>query len=103
VFEIKIVDENTVEVSGQCELNDLQQLRNSLEQRVEACEGRALHLDMGKFTSVSSAVLSVILCLLRHARAHQCELKILSMPPKLYDMARVGGLEAIIPSEAVAS
>lgn len=68
-------------------------------------EGEALLGQAGSTCSVSlsglesahSAVLSLLLCWLRFAVKRQLTLTFVDMPDQLYDMARVSGLDDLLP------
>ncbi len=98
MYTIRHGDDGAVCLEGECRLDALPGLRRSLEKEVRAHAGNALTLDLEQFQTVSSAVLSLLLCVLRAASDQECQLHIRSMPPKLFDMARVGGLESIFSS-----
>ncbi len=49
--------------------------------------------------SAHSGVLSLLLCFLRAADRHQRSITFVEMPDRLYDMARMSGLDQLLPLE----
>lgn len=49
--------------------------------------------------STHSGVLSLLLCLIRYAGRHQRSIVFVDMPDRLYDMARMSGLDQLLPLE----
>lgn len=77
--------------------DELLKVRKELESAIKARAGSNLVIDLSDMTAVSSRVLSLLLCALRHAQSHGCTLKFSGISQGLYDMARVGGIESLLP------
>ena len=89
--------DNSVSLVGQCDIDAAVAIRKELELLIRRCSGAQFSIDFKGLESVSSSILSLMLCCLRVAQAERCELSFRNLPPKLYDMARVGGLESLLP------
>ncbi|GEM_PF-1396136 len=90
-------NESYVLVVGECDINDTIALRRELEAYIKKASGKALEIGFQELGSVSSAILSLMLSCERAANKVGCHLSMTGLPQKLYDMARVGGLESILP------
>ena len=53
-------------------------------------------IDVSKIETVSSVVVALLLSGLRAARKFSCKLHYINLPEYLFNMARVGGVEAIL-------
>lgn len=91
------VTDTLVKLSGEFHESDVLYLRARLEGLVGNQRSGEFEIHLDEVSSVSSALLSLFLCCARRAESVGCELKLTGIPQKLYDMARVGGLEAILP------
>ncbi|MBU2710064.1 STAS domain-containing protein [Zooshikella harenae] len=54
-------------------------------------------IDLGGITACSSVGLSVLLCWLRFAKKCSFQLKFVNMSADLFDLARVSGLDSVLP------
>lgn len=95
--ELVVESQNAVVLSGHCHEADLLRFRGELESLIRSCDSNSFTIRLKDLESVSSALLSVLLCCTRAAEQVGCELSLRGMPQKLYDMARVGGIESILP------
>jgi anti-anti-sigma factor len=83
-------------LTGTVEHFEAVQCKSSLSELIQAYSGKSLHLDLSGLESVSSIALSFLLFGLRFANKSSCELHYLNMPPALFNMARVSGIETIL-------
>lgn len=90
-------DTHHVALLGQCDIDEATVIRKELELMIRRAKGEKFTIDFQGLESVSSAILSMMLCCLRIAQAEKCDLAFSNLPPRLYDMARVGGLESMLP------
>lgn len=90
-------DAHTIALIGPCDIDESVAIRKELELLIRRSKEHAFTIDFEGLESVSSAILSLMLCCLRVAQAEKCELNFSNLPPKLYDMARVGGIESMLP------
>jgi anti-anti-sigma regulatory factor len=58
--------------------------------------GKNVNIDLSGLESVSSVTLSFLLYGLRSAKLLSCHLSYKNMPPPLFNMARVSGIEGIL-------
>ncbi|MBU2705487.1 STAS domain-containing protein [Zooshikella marina] len=57
----------------------------------------AWQIDLSGITACSSVGLSVLLCWLRFAKKSSYQLKFINMSADLFDLARVSGLDSVLP------
>jgi anti-anti-sigma regulatory factor len=67
-----------------------------LKSCLDAEAGKILNIDLSGLESVSSVTLSFLLYGLRSAKLISCHLSYKNMPPSLFNMARVSGIEGIL-------
>ena len=82
---------------GECDINEAIGLRGELEILIRRAAGAPFEIGFQELTSVNSTILSLMLSCVRAADAAGCQRSMSGLPQKLYDMARVGGLESILP------
>lgn len=63
---------------------------------LDAYSGKSITLDVSKLESVSSVTLSFLLYGLRSAKLVPVDLTYSNIPPALFNMARVSGIESIL-------
>lgn len=95
--KIEKLSENRIQIAGAFTETDVLSLRPKLESMIVSRASADLEIDLSQLESVSSPLLSMFLCLYRQADASGCQLAYTDLPQKLYDMARVGGVESILP------
>ncbi len=71
-----------------------------MEQATELFAGRDCVLDLAAVERADSAGLALLIHWLRQARQQDCALRLLHVPQQMLAMARVSGLERILPLEA---
>lgn len=93
---VKNISDDTVSLSGKVNMSNLLGVRRELEGRISARKGGPFKICLKELQSFNSAVLSMLLCLIRASQNAQCDLQLQNIPSGLFDMARVGGIEALI-------
>lgn len=83
-------------LSGELDAGSVIKARAEGEAYIETMRGCCV-LDLKALQSAHSMVLSLVLCWLRAAQRQGVELAIEGMSERLYDMARVSGLDALLP------
>lgn len=96
MLEVRNISDGAILLSGKVELEAMAALRRELEGRIVARSNSELVINLQSLKTFNSALLSLILCLIRRARAVHCELSFDDVPAGLFDMARVGGIEALL-------
>lgn len=66
------------------------------EKLLKAAAGQ-LTIDLAGITRSTSAAISVLLCWMREAEKSGKKLQFANMPDKMFDVARVSGLDAVLP------
>lgn len=96
--ELNRLNAQLIKLEGgvESELN-LLQLKAALTNEIQKSKNDDLVIDLEKLTTFNSQVLSLLLCGLRTAHKSQCRVRFDNMPPGLFDMARVGGLDSVLP------
>lgn len=70
--------------------------KDILKSYLDAAAGKSINIDLSGLESVSSVTLSFLLYGLRSAKLISCNLSYKNMPPSLFNMARVSGIESIL-------
>lgn len=95
-FQLERHDDGVILLSGVLDHSNVVSAR----ERGEALLGQAgsrCAVSLSGLESAHSAVLSLLLCWLRFAGKRQLSLTFVDMPDRLYDMARVSGLDDLLP------
>lgn len=100
MFVIEELDSASWSLAGSGGSNEILALRAKLELKISNAQASTLTLSLGSLEAFNSQLLSLCLCLLRHAQTCGVELIFSNTPQKLFDMARVGGLEFILTDAA---
>ena len=95
MYSITTLDDDSLSLSGDIVRTELVEVRASLENLIEAQDAPRVVLHLKDLASYNSQILSLCLCLVRKARGLNIELEFKDPPQRLFDMARVGGLEFI--------
>jgi len=101
LISIKDVNSSTISLVGSVSHHEANQVQSDLERRIKQSAQQSLDIDLSALESVSSVVLSLLLCGLRAASSVSCTARYVNMPQGLFNMARVGGIESILVSSEV--
>lgn len=96
-FEISKTDDQTLSVSGVVDVDNAMALRTKGEELLKSLQGDDIVIDLKGVEQSSSVGVSVMLCWLRAARAADKNLVFRAMPAKMFDVARVSGLDDVLP------
>jgi len=97
-FELVRSGAGELSLSGQMDHDTVVRARE-LGERLLAEEQGPWRINLGGLESAHSGVLSLLLCFLRAADRHQQSITFVEMPDRLYDMARMSGLDQLLPLE----
>lgn len=75
-------------------------VRQEGERLLRECREKQVTVELSGLETTSSVVLSMLLCWMRSARRQGVDLELVNAPGKLYDMARVSGLDTFLPFAA---
>lgn len=95
--ELKQLSPECVALVGRIAENEVLEIRAALEDAVARRASAGLDVDLSGLDSVGAEVLSVLLCALRKAGPLACDMSLVNIPAKLLEMAKVGGLESLLP------
>ena len=95
MYSVSTLADGSVSLSGEVAMAECLDVRVSLERLIEAHESPRVVVSLEGLKSYNSQILSVCLCLIRKAKSLSVELEFRDPPERLFDMARVGGLEFI--------
>lgn len=95
MYSVSTLPDSSVSLSGEVARTEYLEVRASLERLLEAHESPRVVVSLKDLKSYNSQILSVCLCLIRKAKSLNVELVFRDPPERLFDMARVGGLEFI--------
>ncbi len=85
-------------LKGSVEHFEADKCKAALESCLNSHSGKTIELDLSGLESVSSVSLSFLLFGMRAAKLLSCHLIYKNMPPSLFNMARVSGIESILIS-----
>jgi ABC-type transporter Mla MlaB component len=95
VFTLEELGPANWSLAGSGESDDILAMRSQIELKISNAKVEKCILSLASLQEFNSQFLSLCLCLLRHAQECNLELVFTNTPTKLFDMARVGGLEFI--------
>lgn len=95
MYSVTTLDDASVSLSGEIARTELVEVRASLEKLIELHDAQRVIVRLQDLKSYNSQILSLCLCLVRKAKSLDIELEFKDPPQRLFDMARVGGLEFI--------
>jgi len=90
------LDETTLLLTGVISHQSASEAIIRLSKAVSGYRDKSLTIDLSGLNSVNSVVLSVLLKGLRLAKKDSCKLQYSNLPVRLFNMARVGGIESIL-------
>ena len=85
-------------LKGTIEHFEAESCKDILKSCLASEAGKNLNVDLAGLESVSSITLSFLLFGIRAAKQLSCHLSYKNMPPSLFNMARVSGIEGILTS-----
>lgn len=96
--ELIIQSRHSVAMSGQIDvMREDPVLKQVRELIATLAQGDALEIDLAGLQSVNSVTLSILLSILRIAEPRGCVVSFCNMSSDLFSIARVGGLDSILP------
>ncbi len=95
-FEISKTDDQTMTLSGVVDVDNAMALKSEGEELLRSLKGDIV-IDLKGVEHSSSVGVSVLLCWLRAAKAAGNNLVFRAMPAKMFDVARVSGLDDVLP------
>lgn len=97
MIKITLNSENTVyHLVGTIEHYEASTCKDILKECLESNAGSSIEVDLSKLESVSSITLSFLLFGLRQAKSLGCQIIYQNIPPVLFNMARVSGIESFL-------
>ena len=95
MYEVSALPGGGVSLSGKLAYSEILEVRKALEKLIEAHDAPIILVSLEDLESYNSQILSLCLCLIRKAKSLNVKLEFKNPPERLFDMARVGGLEFI--------
>jgi len=89
-------DPDVLALVGEVDFDTVTDVRQAGEKLIDQASSSFL-VDLGGLTSAHSVVLSLLVRWVAHAQRQDKTFEIRSMPTKLFDVARVSGVETILP------
>jgi len=89
-------DPDVLVVVGEVDLDSVVDVRKAGEKLIDGA-GSSFLVDLGGLTSAHSVALSLLVRWMAYARQQEKTFEIRGMPAKLFDVARVSGMETILP------
>lgn len=94
--QIKQVDERTAAVTGVIEVDNAMSLKAQGEALIKTL-GSAIQIDLEGVEHSGSVGVSILLAWMREAKAQGKDIVFKNMPAKMFDIARVSGLDEVFP------
>lgn len=97
-FSVVRLESGELSIAGRMDHDEVAKAREEAERLLIEMQGPG-RIHLKGLESAHSGVLSLLLCLIRAADRHQREIVFVDMPDRLYDMARMSGLDQLLPLE----
>jgi phospholipid transport system transporter-binding protein len=94
-YLLQTTESGVIRLSGEIAVDDAPQVREQAERLLAGHPGSVV-VDLSGLQSAHSAMLSVLLCLLRFADKQKKSLSFRGVPRPLYDLSRVSGLNKVL-------
>ncbi len=88
-------------LSGCVDTGNAVAVRQALEKMAAVWQDEVLVLNLSGVTSARSVVLSVLLRLMAACDKKGLQLRLESIPHRVFEMARVSGLDAVLPIDSI--
>ncbi len=95
MYEVATLPDSSVSLGGKLAYSEILSVRSQLEKLIEVHDAPIIVVSLENLESYNSQILSLCLCLIRKAKSLNVKLEFKNPPARLFDMARVGGLEFI--------
>lgn len=95
---LKCISASAWVLTGEVTTDNAVALRQEGERALKEVAG-TLVVDLAGITRSTSAAISVLLCWMREAERIGKKIQFANMPDKMFDVARVSGLDAVIPRQ----
>ncbi len=96
---VVLKDGNILVLKGFVNPENVMVIRKAGEDIISTLSSDAV-IDLSAITSAGAVTLSLLLAWLRAAKNRNISIVVTNMPDKLFDMARVSGLELVLPFDA---
>lgn len=96
---LKSIGASAWTLSGEVTTDDAMSVRREGERLLKDA-ATLVTVDLSGITRSTSAAISVLLCWMREAERLDKKMQFANMPDKMFDVARVSGLDAVLPREA---
>lgn len=96
---LRSVDASAWVLSGEVTTDNAVSLRLDGERALKSAAA-LVTVDLGGITRSTSAAVSVLLCWMREAERQSKKIQFSNMPDKMFDVARVSGLDAVLPRQS---
>lgn len=95
-YSVEKIDATTIRLAGDVFTDEAPEVVSNVEALFAATSGE-LVVDLSGLKSANSAMLSVLLCLLRSSASQNKTLIFSGISTRLFDLSRVSGLDKILP------
>ena len=103
VAKVDQASAGVISVSGTIDVTNAVAVRVSGERLLAASQEASIEVDLASLEQSGSVAISVMLCWMRLAKSNGKTLEFTNMPNKMFDVARVSGLDEVIPLRAESS
>lgn len=86
-----------LQLGGRFDHSSILPIREEGEKRIRSLSSQSCRVDLSEVESGDSVFLSLLLSWSRLCKAHGVKMELTGVPSSLLDMARVSGLETVLP------
>lgn len=91
------LDDGTLQLAGRFDYQRVQAVRPEGEALIRAHSGRNCRIDLSQVDAGGSVFMALLLSWLRVCDGRGIGMELCGVPPALFDMARVSGLDSVLP------
>ena len=96
---VVLQDKNILVLKGKVTADNVLEVRKVGEDIISKLSMDGI-IDLSAVSSAGAVTLSLLLAWLRAAKSQNVSLVVINMPDRLFDMARVSGLELVLPFDS---
>jgi phospholipid transport system transporter-binding protein len=94
---LSVQENGTLQLAGRFDYDSILSVRAEGEDLIRSLSSRTCRIDLGRVESSDSVFMALLLSWLRLCNARSISLDLVRVPPSLFDMARVSGLDSVLP------
>jgi anti-anti-sigma factor len=96
-FRLDSDKKGLINLSGEVSVNESPQLLAQAEKLISQMGAKEIVVNLRDLNNAHSAILSVLLGMVRYANSQKKLLFFIEIPTRLFDLSRVSGLDKVLP------